>query len=370
MQARRLTAVGSTIAALAVLAAGCGGGGGGGTKNATSEGGVAAAVKARVAAALKPVTSWPGPASSPKPSKSKRVVVVTCSSQGIGCVRAAAGATAAAKALGWSAQTIDGKGQPAVWNSAILSAITTHANGIILDAVPPPLVGDALQKARQAHIPIVSVFNPKPTSQAPVFAYVRPEHTQQGKLMADWVADDSKGSARVIVVEDNEFPELVERVNGFRQELKAACGGCKVVGTVGSTIGTMAQRLPSAITSALQRNPTANYIVAPFDSNATFVSQGVQQAGKSGSVKVAGYEGDPQAIDAIRNGQIQAATIADPAEWMGWQAIGELVRAFAGGRPADTPVRDRLIVKANAPATKGWLGDVPFESRYKQLWGV
>jgi ABC-type sugar transport system substrate-binding protein len=368
MQIGRFTGAGAVVAALAFATAGCGGGGG---STGSGGGAVSASIKQDVLRAEQAVSAWPGPASSPRPARGKRIVVVTCSSQGIGCVRAAAGAASAGKALGWAVQTIDGQGQPAVWNNAILSAITTHADGIVLDAVPPQLVGDALQRASQAHIPIVSVYNPKPSATGvPVFAYVTPDHTQQGRLMADWVAMDSHGSARVIVVEDNEFPELVQRVHGFRQELAAVCGGCKIAGTVTSTIGAMAQQLPAAVTSALQRDPTASYVIAPFDSNATFVAQGVQQAGRTGSVKVAGYEGDPQAISAVRSGQVQAATIADPSEWMGWQAIGEFVRAFAGAHPADTPVDFRLLVKANAPSTQGWLGDLNYQSRYMQLWGV
>ena len=93
----------------------------------------------------------------------------------------------------------------------------------------------------------------------------------------------------------------------------------------------MAQRLPGAIAAALSRHPEATYVIAPFDSNGFFANEGVRQAGRIGQVKVASYEGDPQTIAAIRDGQY-AMTIADPAEWMGWQATDELVRAFANSR--------------------------------------
>ena len=62
-------------------------------------------------------------------------------------------------------------------------------------------------------------------------------------------------------------------------------------------------------------------------------------------------------------------TIADPAEWMGWQATDELVRAFAAQPAADTPVAYRLI-EDNAPTTAGWMGDVDFRAEYKRLWGL
>jgi hypothetical protein len=63
-------------------------------------------------------------------------------------------------------------------------------------------------------------------------------------------------------------------------------------------------------------------------------------------------------------------TIADPAEWMGWQAADELARAFAGAAPSNVLVTWRLLDKDNAPATEGWMGDVDFRAEYQRLWGL
>jgi ribose transport system substrate-binding protein len=311
---------------------------------------------------------WPGPDAPVKTAAGKTVTVVTCSSQGIGCVRAAQGVEAAGKALGWTVRVIDGRGDPGAWNGAILSAIAGKSDGIVLAAVPPMLVGDALQRAAAAKLPVVSVFNPKPEQADGIFAYVRPDHSAQGALAASWVANDSAGKAHVLIIEDREFPELNQRVAGFKSAL-AACTGCVVVDSVESTIGTMAQRLPGAVAAALSRHPDIDYVVAPFDSNAFFSGQGVRQAGRSGAVKVTGYEGDPQAVDGIRTGA-QAMSIADAAEWMGWQATDELARAFAGAPPANIPVPFRLIDKTNAPQTPGWLGDLDYSAKFKGVWGV
>jgi ribose transport system substrate-binding protein len=321
---------------------------------------------AEVAKYKKPISTWPGPNSSTTPPKGKKIVVITCSSQGNGCVRAAGGVTKAGAKFGWDVTTIDGKGDPAAWNAGILSAIADHADGIVLDAVPPPLVGAAVAKAHAAGIAVVEIFQ---KADKPVFAYVNPDHTAQGVAMADWVAADSKGRAHVLIVEDNEFKELMERVDGFKSEL-AKCSGCKIVGTVSSQIGTMAQELPQAIVSALTAHPDANYVVSQYDSNATFAGQGVRSAGKQGQVKVVGYEGDAQSVDAIRKGDIQAATVADPAEWMGWQAVDELSRAFNKRKPENTPVPWRLLDKSNVPSSGGWAGDFDFESKFAQIWGA
>jgi ribose transport system substrate-binding protein len=333
-------------------------------------GAVPAAVAQRVADAEKPISAWPGPKTPVKVQPGRNVVVVTCGSQGIGCVRAAAGATEAGKKLGWTVRTVDGKSDPSVWNSAIQDAVAAKADGIVLDAVPPALVQGALAKAKAAGIPLVSVFNPVPADPGSVFDYVRPNHAEQGRLMADWVTADSGGDAHVLVVRAPEFPELLQRHEAFTKELSSACPKCKVAGTVDMTLGTMAQRLPQAVISALQRDPSIDYIVAPIDSAATFVSEGVRSAGKTDKVKVSGYEGDPDAVTRVRDGDVQAATVADPPEWMGWQAMDALARAFADQDPETVEVPSRLLVKDNAPDTKGWQGDIDFRTQLGQLWGT
>ena len=127
---------------------------------------------------------------------------------------------------------------------------------------------------------------------------------------------------------------------------------------------------PQAVISALQRDPSIDYVVAPIDSAATFVSEGVRSAGKAGKVKVSGYEGDPDAVARVRDGDVQAATIADPPEWMGWQAMDALARAFADQDPETVKVPSRLLVSGNAPDTEGWQGDLDFRSELEQLWGT
>lgn len=323
--------------------------------------------KSVVEAAREAKTIWPGPVAPVKTEPGKNIFVITCASQGIGCVRAANGVVEAGQVLGWRVRVIDGRGDPAAWNAGILSAVTAKADGIVLAAVPPMLVGDALAQAKSAGIAVVSVFNPKPQQTDSVFAYVRPDHVAQGKLAADWVAVTSGGTAKVILVEDPIFPELVQRGVGFRQGI-ANCSGCKIVESVESTLATMAQRLPGAVAAALTRNPDANYVIAPFDSNGFFANEGVRQAGRTGKVRVGSYEGDPQTVAAIRGGDY-AMTVADPAEWMGWQATDELARAFAGAAPANITVVDRLIDKGNAPSTEGWLGDVDYKAQFRKLWG-
>lgn len=69
-----------------------------------------------------PLAAWPGPDVPVAVETGKTVFVVTCSSQGIGCVRAANGVTEAGQAFGWTVQITNGRGDPGAWNGVFLGA--------------------------------------------------------------------------------------------------------------------------------------------------------------------------------------------------------------------------------------------------------
>jgi ribose transport system substrate-binding protein len=354
------------VAALLTLGvAACGGGShaatGGGTTAASS------AVDADVAKAMAPLQAFPGPTAPVKAPAGKKIVAITCSSQGYGCVQGAAGVQAAGRTLGWTVTVVDGKGDPSAWNAAVEQAVVQKADGIVLLAINPALVSSALAKAHAAGIPVISALIPK-LGGAAADGYVSTDHAQGGRILADWIIKDSGGKAHVLMLDEKAFPELVERNTALVGELKSQCPGCTVDTTVEFNIGTMAQSLAGAVTSALQRDPNISYVVAPFDSSGIFAAQGIRQAGKAQSVKLIGAEGDPSGITGVQSGA-QAIDLATVSPWAGWAAMDLLARRFAGAPVEQTALPQRLFDKSNVPAGKGWTGDVDYAARYRELWG-
>jgi ribose transport system substrate-binding protein len=334
---------------------------------ATSSGGASATVTDTVSSAMAPVATFTAPGAAVAAPAGKKIVAVTCSSQGYGCVQGGLGVQEAGKALDWDVTVADGKGDPATWNSAIQQAVTAKADGIVLLAVDPALVAGALAKAKAAGIPVVSTFIPKLGATA-VDGYASTDHAQGGKILADWIIKDSGGKAKVLMLREKAFPELVKRNTALTDELGAACSGCSVVDTVDFNIGTMASQLAGAVTSALQRHPDVTYVVAPFDSSGIFAGQGIRSAGAAARVKMVGAEGDPNGIEGVQTGG-QAVDLATVPPWGGWAAVDLLVRHMAGS-PVETAVLpQRLFDKSNVPAGKGWTGDIDYKAAYRELWG-
>ena len=323
----------------------------------------------------KEITEWPGPNEKVAPPNGKSITVITCGSQGITCVRVANGVTAAGKALGYDVKVIDGQSQPTVWNKAIQSAITAKTDGIVLAAVPPALVGDAVSKAEAADIPVAAVLSVLGRKTTIKVDYPR---TQVVEANSAFIAKDSGGGAKVLELIAPEFPETAAYPAQYRRNLKEYCSDCEVVASAKFTLALASQRLAGDVAQALQQNPEINYITMPFDTINPFVIQGVRQAGKTGKVKLVGIGADPPSIQAIKSGE-QIMSLGTPAEWMGWDAVDGLVRTFAGvdvpplqkgsGTETNYSVPLRYITKDNLPGPEGWQGDFDYQSEFKEVWG-
>lgn len=368
-QRRTLLLATVTVTAVSGLLTACTG-----AENSSSAGGRPTAASAppqvieRLAAASAEQTAWIGPEEPIDPPAGQRIVAITCGSQGYGCVQGAEGAAEAGALLDWDVTVVDGKGDPSVWNAAVTQAVSDGADGIVLAAVNPALVSDGLARAERAGIPVVSLFIPELDGAPDVDAHVTTDHEGGGRALADWVIADSGGDAQVLVLSEPAFPELVLRGEGFAEELSRECPGCAITDTVEFSIGTMASDLAGLVTTALQADPTIDYVLAPFDSSATFAAQGIRQSGRTDVALVSG-EGDPDGLQRVRDGE-QAVDLATVPAMGGWAAIDHLARIFTGQPAEDYLLPQRLITRDNLPSESGgWASDVDYAATFRELWG-
>jgi ribose transport system substrate-binding protein len=381
---RRQWAIG--LVALAVVIAGCGSSSSSSSSSSaatsasttsagTATSGASSSVASTIAEFSGPV-KWPGPNTSVKPPTGKTITIIICGSQGITCVRVGNGAKAAAAALGYKATVVDGQSEPTVWNQAIRSAVASKTSGIILAGVPPALVTGALAVAKSAGIPVATVLSVLGPATDVRVTYDRAKVAQANSA---FIAKNSGGNAKVLVVRDDEFPETKPTMDGYTTDLPKACSGCSVVKTINFTLALASSRLAGDVTQALQSNPSINYIVVPFDAVETFLSQGIRQAGMTGKVHIVGVGADPPSVQGIKAGD-EVESLGTPAEWMGWDAMDGLVRVFAKkavpaldaslpGGASNYQVPERIITKSNLPGASGWQGSYNYQAKFKQLWG-
>jgi ribose transport system substrate-binding protein len=321
----------------------------------------------RLDQAMQPVAAFPGPTDPISPESGTKVTVIECSAIGESCVETANGAKAAGESLGWDVTVVDGKGNPTDWNAALSAALAGGTQAVILSAVPPALVQAGMDQAAKDGVPVIYAHG---LDAQGATALVAVDRAEQGRVIADYIAQDSGGTGKVLLLRDQEFPELEVMDEEFKKELGTACPDCEIAAEQQFTLGAMTTDVPTIVQGALQADPDIDYVFSPYDAAATFVNQGIRASGQSG-VKLVATGGGTSAVKLIEDGQLDA-TAGVPSTWLGYQAIDAIARTLAGQPVPDVPVVSGLLVKDNVAdqaATGTYDGGFDYAAAYEKLWG-
>lgn len=102
-----------------------------------------------------PMTEWAGPKTSAKAPEHKKVIAIACATVAPFCANVAQGTVEAAKALGWDASYIDGKGSVQGFVQAFETAINQKPDAIVTMAIPESIVATYIAKAHAAGIKVI-----------------------------------------------------------------------------------------------------------------------------------------------------------------------------------------------------------------------
>jgi ribose transport system substrate-binding protein len=201
------------------------------------------------------------------------------------------------------------------------------------------------------------------------------QHRVDGYNLAAQAFVDNEGSLKLILLRDNEFGNTTRREQGvldFVKECRAAGADCETVAQTNVLITNISTSVPRQVASVARQHPDWNALIAPYDAILTFVIPALKEAGVAGEGKRAyGFDPIDINVDWIRDGDVEAGTVASPYRWIAYAAVDQLNRAFAGEEPVDQGVKDKLVIKSNAPP-KGetYLDDGDPGAAFRKIWGT
>jgi ribose transport system substrate-binding protein len=317
------------------------------------------------------ITKWPGPTSTPPVPKNKSLVLIPCSAAAAGCTTQAKGAAEAAKVLGWKTLTIDGQGNPKIYDQAIHQAINQHADGVFLVAIAASLAGPAIRDARKAGLAVVSFGTENVPGPTGVTWEENIHSNAAGQAIGNWLIAYTNGKGKFAVVNDPEFPSVTKYIKGVKTSLKK-CSGCKIVTETSVAVTDLGTTAGPRAVAMLKANPDVQVVVAPYDPVVLAMAPAVKAAGIT-NVKFIGLNGDPPALAMIRKGQQQIGTVTNPFIWGGWASIDTFIRLFDKQKPVDENFPTRVFTawdKKTIPTHGYWNGDFNFKAQFKKLWKV
>jgi ribose transport system substrate-binding protein len=389
---RNFGAIGLTAPLAVVAALGLAGCSEGTSPTSANANGAGAAVDTSAAKAeidkakALPSFTAPGPTFDASKAKGKTIVNVSLNStvpfnQIVDAAMGEAGKEAGVKVVQFTNQ-----GQVSQWIQGVQSGIAQKADAIVLEGSPDPkLLGPQLAAAKAAGIPVISTHlydesyvETAKKDQPNIAAFVDAHHYRAGTLMADYAIVNSGGHVNAYFVTSNEVQPAAGIAKAFKDELAAKCPSTCKAQVVNIPISDWATKVPTQVQTALLKDPSINYAVPVFDGMTPFLTTGITQAGKTGSVKIVAYNGTASVMKMIQDKNLVVAEVGEPLEWLGWANMDQVLRVLSGVEPLateKTPLRvfdASNVDEAGKPVNqKDGYGDPnQFKDGYRTLWGL
>ena len=214
-------------------------------------------------------------------------------------------------------------------------------------------IASAIAKANRAGVPVIVVdtrVDPKAAAdnQLKVASFIGSDNYEGGRLAGEYLAKSTGGKARVAVLEGIPGHETGDsRLRGFRDAVKQH-QGMTIVATqpanwerdLGFTV----------FQNMLQAHGDINALFACSDLMALGAVEAIAAAGRSGSIRVVGFDALDDARKMIEAGRMEASVAQSPRD-MGRIAVESAARLLRGEPvPAEQKVPIALVTKSGAAA--------------------
>jgi ribose transport system substrate-binding protein len=209
----------------------------------------------------------------------------------------------------------------------------------------------ALVKARDAKVPII-VVDTRVDAQAAAAAgvttetFVGSDNYEGGRLAGQYVVKTSGGKARVGILEGIPGHETGDsRLRGFREAVKGQPG----ISIVASQPANWERDQGfNVFQNMLQAHPDIDTVFAASDLMALGAIEAIAAAGRTGKIRVVGFDALDDAKKAIAAGTMEASVAQFPYE-MGRVAVESAVKVMRGEKlPPDINVKLELVTKETA----------------------
>ncbi len=253
------------------------------------------------------------------------------------------GAQQAADAAGVTLVVSDAQDDPARQASQIEDLISRNVDAILLNPTDSNAVVPAVEKANAAGIPVLTIDRSAAGGQ--VVTHIASDNVLGGQMAADFLCNAINGQGNVVELQGTTGTSAArDRGQGFDQEMASACPGATIVAKRPADFDRTKGN--SVFTDILTAQPDIAGVFAQNDEMVLGAIQAAQAANRTGIVFV-GFDAIPDALQAIKDGNL-AATIAQQPSEMGRLGVDNAIIALNGESvPDNIPVPLKLITAAN-----------------------
>jgi ribose transport system substrate-binding protein len=291
-----------------------------------------------------------------------------------GVHRMTTGMQDAAKAAGWKIQLVDAQGAPDKMAAGMNTLVQSGVDGIVVEAVEPALIKQGVQAAVNAKIPVVTEDVGHTTTG--LLSDVSPDEAGNTALL-DKEMYKLIGSkpGKIAAVRYMSLSTTAARFNQLSKDAKA--NDLTIVASHDSVAPNFADDAQTFTNQILTAHPDTAAIWSASTGDPAAIGAAHAVARLKSHAIVVGYNGDMDALAAIRSNGPFKATIAFPVEEGSWIATDLLLQHFAGKTPANKEINlpGAVVTAANVPAKGQYFnkwGDygAKYAAQWKQTYGL
>jgi len=249
------------------------------------------------------------------------------------------------KARGYEVVITSAEMDPARQKDQVKDFISKKAAAIILSPADSRSVATSIQEANQAGIPVFTADIACLDKAVKVVSHIATDNYAGGKLAAEAMVEALGGKGKVAIIDHPEVESVILRTKGFR-EVMARHPNIRIVAQLPG--GGMRDTALKTAQDILEKHPDLDGIFAINDPSALGAIAAIETAGRADRIKVVGFDGQPEAKQAIKDGKMYADSIQYP-DRIGKLALEAVARYFAGETvPPETLIPTGLYKKADA----------------------
>ena len=258
-----------------------------------------------------------------------------------------AGLTAAAEERGWKLIIASGEFDVARQMDQLAGFLVKGVDAIVVCPCDSKSIGTSIQAANAAGVPVFTADIACTAEGARVVTHIASDNVDGGRMAAKAMVEAIGGQGKVAIIDHPEVESVIQRVAGFEEEIGKAEGITIVSKLPGGGVKDKAFRVAEDL---LQAHPDLAGIFGINDDSALGALAAVEKSGKSGQVKIVGFDAVPEARAAIGAGKIYADTIQNPT-MIGQVTIESIASYMAGEEmPPQVLIPCGIFTKADAEA--------------------
>jgi ribose transport system substrate-binding protein len=228
--------------------------------------------------------------------------------------------------------------------------IVRRVDAIVLSPCDSKAVGTAVAEANKAGIPVFTADIACLAAGVKIVSHVATDNLGGGRLAAQALVEAVGGRGKVAILDHPEVESAILRTKGFNEELARLRKEKGVTVELVATLpgGAAKDRSMKAMEDLAQAHPDLAGVFAINDPSALGAVAALEKAGKLGQIKIVGFDGMPEGLQAIRDGKIYADPVQFP-DRIGRTAVQNVVKYLAGDEvKAEMLIPTALYRKADA----------------------